>query len=159
MLPEQIRKFADFFSRLPSIGPRQAIRLGFHLVNAGKNEINNIEEAVRNLKRLKPCSHCFFVHETSGNLCPICSNEIRNKKVIAIVEKETDVVSIEKTGKFNGRYLVLGGLAKDGLLAPHQKLRLENLTDSIQREFGQAEEIILAVNPTTFGDFTASLLT
>lgn len=78
--------------------------------------------------------------------------------MIAIVEKETDLMSIEKAKKFLGRYLVLGDIGKDGILDPEQKLRLNHLKATVQKNFGQAEEIILALNPTTLGDIEASLL-
>lgn len=159
LIPEPIKRFSEIFSKLPSIGPRQALRLAFHLVNAGKNEINSLEEAANGLKSIKTCGQCFFIHQTNHNFCPICADGNRNKKIIAVVEKETDLVSLEKTKRFHGNYLVLGGLVKDGLLSSNQKLRLKNLTARIQNDLaGQADEIILAVNPTTFGDFTAALI-
>lgn len=156
MLPQPIRNFIEIVSKLPSIGPRLATRLAFHLINGGKNEIENLEKAVADLKKLKTCERCFFVY--TGN-CPICSDKNRTRETLAIVEKETDLISLEKTGKFNGQYLVLGGLAKNGVLDPKQRLRLKNLAERIKKEFGgQIKEIIIALNPTTFGDFTSSLI-
>ena len=77
---------------------------------------------------------------------------------VAIVEKETDLISLEKTGKFRGQYLVLGGLAKNGELNPNQRLRLKSLAERIKKELnGQVKEIIIGLSPTTFGDFTGSL--
>jgi recombination protein RecR len=76
-----------------------------------------------------------------------------------IVEKETDLLSLENAGKFTGKYLVLGEIAKTGILESWQKLRLQNLKSIIQKEMqGKAEEIILALNPTSMGDFNASAL-
>jgi recombination protein RecR len=156
MLPQPIKNFIEIVSKLPSIGPRLATRLAFHLINSGKNEIENLEKAVNGLKQLKTCDRCFFIYTES---CPICSDKNRNKDVIAIVEKETDFISLEKTGKFNGQYLVLGGLAKNGVLNPKQRLRLKNLAERIKKESsGQVKEIIIALSPTTFGDFTSSLI-
>ena len=156
MLPQPIKNFIEIVSKLPSIGPRQATRLAFYLINSGKNEIENLEKAVDDLKRLKTCERCFFIYTES---CPICSDKNRNKEVIAIVEKETDLISLEKTGKFNGQYLILGGLAKNGVLDPNQRLRLKNLAERIKKEFGgSVKEIIIALNPTTFGDFTGTLI-
>jgi len=156
MFPEPIKNFIEIFSKLPSIGPRLATRLAFYLVNSGKNEVENLEKSIGNLKRIKTCERCFFVYAEN---CPICSNKNRNKDIIAIVEKETDLVSLEKTGKFNGQYLILGGLAKNGELDPKQRLRLKSLAERIKKEpGGKVKEIIIALNPTTFGDFTASLI-
>ncbi len=67
-------------------------------------------------------------------------------------------MSIEKTGKFKGRYLIIGDLAKTGLLESEQKLRLNNLKNWIKKELGEAEEIIIALNPTTYGDLNAKVL-
>ena len=156
MLPEPLKNFIEIFSKLPSIGPRLATRLSFYLVDSGKNEIENLEKSISNLKKLKTCERCFFIYTDS---CPICSNRNRIKDIIAIVEKETDLISLEKTGKFNGQYLVLGGLAKNGELNPNQRLRLKSLAERIKKELnGQAKEIIIALSPTTFGDFTGSLI-
>ncbi|MFA5084521.1 MAG: recombination mediator RecR [Candidatus Paceibacterota bacterium] len=156
MFPEPVKNFIEIFSKLPSIGPRLATRLAFYLTNSGKNEIENLEKSVGNLKKLKTCERCFFIYTDS---CPICSNKNRSKDIIAIVEKETDLISLEKTGKFNGQYLILGGLAKNGELDPKQRLRLRSLAERIKKESGgQIKEIIIALSPTTFGDFTASLI-
>jgi recombination protein RecR len=77
-----------------------------------------------------------------------------------IVKKETDLLSLENTGKFKGRYFTLGNISKTGLLEEWQKLRLKSLKNFIQKELnGVAEEIILAFNPTSAGDFHASLIT
>ncbi len=171
MLPEPIKNFIEIFSKLPSIGPRLATRLSFYLVNSGKNEIENLEKSISNLKKLKTCERCFFIYTDN---CPICSDKNRVKDIIAIVEKETDLISLEKTGKFHGQYLVLGGLAKNGELNPNQRLRIKSLAERIKKEFpstsgeqsrttgsgqnGKAKEIIIALSPTTFGDFTGSLI-
>lgn len=167
-LPESIKNLADELGELPSIGPRQAMRLAFYLVSRGENYVKNLSEAVKGLTRIKTCERCFFVHQNSGNLCDICKNPARRKDIIMLVEKETDLLSVENTGKWNGRYLVLGEIPKTGLLDDQQKLRLQNLKAFIEKELGgtsiasgrgRAEEIILGFNPTSVGDFHASMLT
>jgi len=158
MLPESIKNFIESFSKLPSVGPRLATRLSFYLVNSGNNEIENLEKSLANLKRIKTCQQCFFIYDET-RACPVCSGKNRNKQIIAIVEKETDLISLEKTGKFNGQYLVLGGLAKSGELDPQKRLRLKSLGERIKKEpGGQIQEIIIALSPTTFGDFTSELV-
>ena len=96
MLPEPIQNFIDVFSRLPSIGPRQATRLAFKFVAEGKNKIEQISDAVSNLKQMKICSNCFFVHSNRESLCDICRDQNRDKKTIMIIEKETDLISLER---------------------------------------------------------------
>ncbi len=158
MLPEPIKKFIEIFSILPGIGIRQATRLAFKLINSGRNKIEETAEAVSDLKYLKICAQCFFVHQNKDSLCDICRDSNRRQNIIAIVEKETDLISLERTRKFKGRYLVLGELTKTGVLESVQKLRLNHLKNWIKKEFGQAEEIIIAINPTTFGDLNASMI-
>lgn len=158
MLSEPIKKFIEIFSVLPGIGIRQATRLAFKLINSGRNKIEETAEAVSDLKYLKICAQCFFVHQNKDSLCDICRDSNRRQNIIAVVEKETDLISLERTRKFKGRYLVLGELTKTGVLESVQKLRLNYLKNWIKKEFGQAEEIIIAINPTTYGDLNASMI-
>lgn len=150
MLPEPIKKFIDVFAQLPSIGPRQAMRLAFYLTSLGQSSLLEVAQAIDQLKHLKPCPKCFFI---SLNGCPICSNQNRNKKIVAIVEKETDLISLEKTRKFKGIYLVLGELNKIGVLSPEQKLKLNHLKSK-----APLDEVVLAINPTSYGDMNAALI-
>ena len=169
-LPEAINKLAEKLSLLPSIGPRQATRLAFYLVGRGAENIRSLAEDIDELRKIKICERCFFVHQNSDSLCDICKNVSRRQDIIMVVEKETDLMSLENTGKFNGRYFILGPIPKTGLLTDWQKLRLQSLKNFIEKSLsgnppspaataGKAEEIILAFNPTTLGDFHASLLT
>lgn len=167
MLPDPIKQFTAVFSKLPSIGPRQATRLAFYVAGLGKTKIREISETIAMLADLTTCSRCFRVHAGSGKLCNVCSDPTRNKSLIAIIEKETDLISLEKTKKFNGWYLLIGELHKTGELEPEQKLRLASLKTFIKKECGgqspstssgRADEIILAVNPTVYGDLNAALL-
>jgi len=159
MFPQQIKNFIESFSGLPGIGPRQATRLAFKLISGGKNKIEELARAVYELKNLKICSNCFFIHSNADPFCEICKNPNRRKDIIMIVEKETDLISLERPKKFNGRYLILGELSKNGILESGEKLRLNNLKNFINKELnGQAEEIIIATNPTTYGDLNASII-
>ncbi|MBI5306701.1 recombination protein RecR [Candidatus Wolfebacteria bacterium] len=159
MTPNCIKNFIDVFSGLPGIGPRQATRLAFKLIAGGKNKIEETARAVLELKNLKLCSQCFFIHSGADMLCDICKNPNRKKNIIMIIEKETDIISLERPKKYNGRYLVLGELTKSGILESIQKLRLNNLKTFIAKELNsQAEEIIIATNPTTHGDLNAMII-
>ncbi|MEK7193616.1 MAG: toprim domain-containing protein [Patescibacteria group bacterium] len=159
-LPEPMKRLAERLAELPSIGPRQAIRLAFYLVNEGPDTIHGLASDLENLKRIKICERCFFIHQNSGTLCSICNDPKRNHGLIALVEKETDLISIENTRRFNGRYLILDTISKTGILDEAQKLKIQNLKSFIQKNLGgQAEEILLAFNPTSHGDFHASLIT
>ncbi len=158
-LPEPLRRLADQLAELPSIGPRQAIRLAFHLAHQGANTVDSLARDIASLANIKTCAQCFFLHEQQGVLCAICANPKRNQGIIAIVEKETDLISIENTNQFPGRYLIAGAIPKTGILDDWQKLRLQHLKAVIDKDLGgQAEELILAFNPTAGGNFAASLI-
>lgn len=158
-IPEPIRGFVDAFSGLPGIGPRQAIRLAFHIIEKGKNFNIKLSRAATSLVDLKPCAECFYVQSADNNLCEICSDGKRNKKIIAVVEKPTDLLSIENTKKFEGVYFVIGDLRKTGILDTEQKLRLNALKARIEKKLGgKAEEIIIAINPTSYGDLNAAVI-
>jgi recombination protein RecR len=159
MLPEPIKNFIEVFSALPSIGARQATRLAFRLLGSGKAKIEEMEKAIGSLKSVKLCSNCFFIHSNRSELCNICEDQSRNQNIIAVVEKEIDLISLERAKKFKGRYLVLGELFKTGELDSHQKLRLNHLKGLIKKQGKKAEEIIIAVNPTTYGDLNALTIT
>ncbi len=150
MLPEPIKKFVDSFAKLPGIGPRQATRLAYYIANLGKNEVFEISKSVSSLGELSGCRLCFLT-TPNQDICSICSDPSRDQSLIAIVEKETDLISLEKTKKFNGRYLVLGDLKKDGILNALQKLRLKTIQN--------ASEVILAISPTTYGDLNSTIIT
>ena len=158
-IPKLIRPFVDTFSKFPGIGPRQAIRLAFYLIGKGAGYQEEVIRAFSDLKNVKVCKQCFYIHENKSGLCEFCEDEHRDQSIIAVVEKETDVLSIENTGKFNGRYLVLGDIRKTGILGTDQKLRLQSLKKWIEKEHkGKAEEIIVAISPTTEGDIIAGFV-
>lgn len=158
-LPPSIKRLVDRLSDLPSIGPRQAIRLVFYLIGHGKESIRGLAQDIEDLGKIKICERCFFIHQNSGNLCDVCGNKNRRQNIIMIVEKETDYISLENTGKFVGRYLILGQIPKTGILEEWHKLRIKNLKSFIEKELGgQAEEIIIAFNPSSVGDYNADVV-
>jgi len=160
--PRAIEQFIEAFSKLPSIGPRQATRLAFYLINLGKAEIKHLSSALGSLQNVDVCKQCFFISESKSNskgLCDICSDLGRKPGTIMIVEKETDLLSVEKTSKFNGRYMIIGDLNRNGSVDASQRLRISALKKQIQDDLsGSASEIIIGLNPTTIGDLTASII-
>ncbi|MBM3257196.1 MAG: recombination protein RecR [Candidatus Liptonbacteria bacterium] len=158
-LPESIRLFIEKLSELPSLGPRQATRVAFYLLRTGENNIKELGDAIHGMRKIRTCARCFFVHQNEDGLCEICRDPRRVSNIIMLVEKETDLMSLESTAKFKGKYLILGEIPKTGVLEGWQKLRLQNLKSLIQKEMnGRAEEIIVALNPTSVGDFNAATL-
>lgn len=150
----------EIFSKLPSIGQRQAFRLAFYLTR--KKEVNQeLLEALKGLKEnLEICRQCFLPFEKNNHsLCPICLDPSRKKEQICIVEKEIDAFSIEKTKKYRGTYHVLGNLIDPTDPKTYQTLKIEVLEKRIKNLPQKiAEEIIIALNPTTEGDLTAMFL-
>lgn len=165
-----IQKLIDLFSKFPTVGPRTAARFIFYLVKIPQKEFDDFINSLKNLKEsIKNCSFCFNPFDSKQtqnqqNLCPICSNNSRDKTLLCIVEKETDLVSIEKTKKYQGLYFILGGTVSSFKKSDIEKLRTKELEERIKSpsNFGisntQFQEIILAINPTTEGEATSLYL-
>jgi len=163
MYPKPIKNFIDKFSRLPSIGPRQAARLAFWLLNGEKNIREDLKKALEGLgKEIKTCQSCYFAIENNGdNKCHFCDNPSRDHKTICVIEKETDLATIEKSGGYKGLYHVLGGLfsALDTAIPKNLKIpELINRIESKKNGDKKVEEVILALSPTHEGDLTAHYL-
>jgi recombination protein RecR len=127
------------------------------LISQNDQEIEELIQAIKNVKKIKTCHWCFNRFEGEKELCEICSNPSRDKSLICIVEKETDLESIEKIKKYQGFYFILGGtvsmLKKDDI----NKLRIKELEKRIQNH-PEIKEVILALNPTTEGEATSLYL-
>jgi recombination protein RecR len=159
MLPSTIQKFVELVAKFPSIGKRQAFRLAFYLTRNKEIRQKLLIILAELEKNIKICEQCFLPFEGSGRLCNICDDKSRRKDLICVVEKETDVFSIENTNQFKGVYHILGQLIDPNNLESYQKLHIEKLQKRIQELPNKmAEEIILALNPTTEGDLTAMYL-
>jgi len=173
MYSPSIQKLIDIFSKFPTVGQRTAGRFVFYLIKLPDEEINQIIKSIEELKTgIKLCEFCFNPFETTQveaanvgkNLCQICRNDARNKKILCIVEKETDLVSIENIKEYKGLYFILGGtvsaLKKENL----DKLRVQELLERIRNPFIHGittpgfDEIIVATNSTTEGEATALFL-
>lgn len=142
-------------SKLPTIGPKTAARLVFHLLNRPRHEAQSLAEAILSVKdHVRFCSVCFSL--TEQDPCEFCTDDARDAKTICVVADAKDVYAIERTGAFKGRYHVLGGLISpmDGI-GPAQ-LHLKELVERIGHE--SPREIILATNPNAEGEATALYL-
>lgn len=155
MLPKPIQILIDYFTKLPSVGPRQAARFVFHLLGQPKEDLANFALAISNLKNnLKKCSLCFrTMEEEEGTLCLICKNPKRDKSLICIVEKDTDIGPIEKTREYQGLYHILGRAIDPLNKKSVQMMHLKELTERVKKE--KPKEIIIATSPTTEGSTTA----
>lgn len=159
MYPAPIQNLIHLFSKLPSIGPRQAARLVFHLLNESPENLENLGGAIANLKsRIDVCPVCFKTAETGGEkkiICKICSDANRERHIIAVVEKESDLVALEKTRKYGGLYHILNGVISPLDGKGPEKIRVKELLWRVKNSEPKIKEVILATNPTTEGDATA----
>ena len=150
-----IQDLIDELGRLPGIGPKSAQRIAFHIIQSEKVDISRLVDVLRTVKeKVKFCSECGNLSEEE--LCRICRDERRDKNVICVVEESKDVIAIEKTREFRGKYHVLGGAISpiDGV-GPEQ-LRIKELLTRLQS--ADIEEVIIATDPNLEGEATATYL-
>jgi recombination protein RecR len=141
--------------KLPGIGPKSAQRLAFHVLRGSSEEARQLAEAILDVKeRITACGECH--NFTDQPLCDICRNERRDRQVLCVVAEPRDLLALERTNEFGGRYHVLGGVISPLEGIGPEMLRVRELLDRIQRD--QVRELILATNPTVEGDTTAMYL-
>jgi len=155
-MSNSIKRLTDLFSRFPTIGPRTAGRFVYYLISQPKEITDELIGAILELKKnIKICALCFDSFEGSDSLCHICQDTQRSKNILCIVEKETDLLSIENTKKYKGLYFILGGTITarkpDGA-----HLRFDALKNRIKN--GNFSEIIIAINSTPEGKSTSVLV-
>jgi recombination protein RecR len=150
-----VQALIDELGRLPGIGPKSAQRIAFHLLKLPADDANRLAHAIREAKeKVRFCERCFNVAE--GSLCPICSDDRRDPTILCVVEESRDIVAIEKTGEFRGRYhVLLGAMNPLEGIGPEQ-LKVRELVARIEPE--GVEEIIVCTNPNTEGEVTAMYL-
>ena len=150
-----VQSLIDELGRLPGIGPKSAQRIAFHLLKVSSDDANRLGTAIREAKeRVRFCDRCFNVAE--GPLCPICADDRRDSSVLCVVEESRDIVAIERTGEFRGRYhVLLGAMSPLEGIGPEQ-LKIRELLTWIGPE--GVEEVIVCTNPNTEGEVTAMYL-
>ncbi len=142
-------------SKLPSIGPRSAQRIAFHIIRGRQEDALGLAEALREVKeRIKPCRRCFNL--TEAEECQICRDPRRDQSAICVVEDPYDIGPIERTGEYRGLYHVLGGALSplDGV--EPEDLRVAELFGRIEKE--EIQELVIATNPNTTGEATAMFI-
>jgi len=147
-----IERLIEELKRLPGIGPRSAERIAFHILRTPEEEAMELARAIRDVKkRLRPCRECFNV--TEGVLCRICADPRRDPSTICVVEQLRDLLAIERSGVYRGRYHVLMGALSPLEGITEKDLTVDRLVERV--EAGGVREVILATNPTLEGDNTA----
>ena len=150
-----IQELIDELGRLPGVGPKSAQRIAFHIIQSERVDVNRLVEVLTLVKeRVKFCAQCFNIAEEE--LCKICRDVRRDDSLICIVEESKDVVAIERTREFRGKYHVLGGAISpiDGI-GPEQ-LKIRELLTRLADE--RIKEIIIATDPNLEGEATATYL-
>lgn len=151
-----VQDLIDEFARLPGVGPKGASRIAFYLLNTDRADVERLGTLLQEVRdKVRFCSVCFNV--ASSDLCRVCNDTRRDQTVICVVEEPKDVLAVERTREFRGRYHVLGGSINpiDGI-GPDD-LRISELLKRLSD--GTIAEIILATDPNLVGEATATYLT
>lgn len=150
--PPPITRLIEAFHRLPGIGPKSAQRLAFHLLRVSPEEALELANAVREVKeKIRFCSVCLNI--TESDPCSLCADTQRDLSMVCVVEQALDILAIERTNAFHGRYHVLHGVLNpmEGIGPEH--IHVRELLDRVKD--GVVTEVIMATNPTLEGEATA----
>jgi recombination protein RecR len=157
VLPRAVGRLIEALSRLPGIGPKTASRLTYHLLRASEGESLELAEALRSMRaETKLCSVCFNITDRVVDPCGVCRDDSRRSDLICVVESPLDVLALERTESFRGRYHVLHGAISPVEGIGPEDLKLAELVARIAA--GGVDEVILATNPTLEGEATAMYL-
>ncbi|HSG80167.1 MAG TPA: recombination mediator RecR [Acidimicrobiia bacterium] len=155
MFEAPVQRLIDELARLPGVGRKSAQRMAFHLLNVELEDARRLAAAIVEMReRVRHCSRCFNI--TDAEECSICRDLRRDPKIVCVVERAQDIVVVERSQEFTGRYHVLGGAISpiEGI-GPDQ-LHVRELVARVENE--HLEEVIVATNPTVEGDTTALYL-
>jgi len=146
----------EALTKLPGVGKKTASRLAFHILRSSLSDAQELARAILNVKeKIRFCSTCFNL--TDENPCRICQDEHRTREILCVVEGPNDLIAIENTGVFNGRYHVLHGTISPLEGIGPDDIKIKELVERFQN--GGISEVILATNPTVEGGTTALYLT
>jgi len=151
-IPQSVTQLIEAFSRLPGVGPKTASRLTYYLLRAPDELSQTLADALADLKsKTRYCSVCFNI--TEQDPCPICRDESRDASQVVVVEEPLDVLAVERTGAYDGRYHVLHGAISPVEGIGPEDLKIRELLARV--EGGEVREVIIATNPGMEGDATA----
>ena len=150
-----VQELIDELGRLPGVGPKSAQRIAFHILEADPEDMKRLSDAIRAVKeRVKFCSICFNVSEQ--DTCSICRDTRRDETALCVVEESKDVMAVERTRSFRGRYHVLGGAINPIAGIGPDQLHIRELLNRLSDD--RIEEIIIATDPNLEGEATATYL-
>jgi recombination protein RecR len=160
LLIEPVARLIEAFARLPGVGPKTAQRLTYHLLRAPEGEARALAAALVAVReQVVYCQSCFNI--STDVLCPICADPSRDERRVCVVEEPLDVLAIERTGAFRGRYHVLHGAISPMDGVGPDRLRIRELLERASQRSADGEpyeEVVLATNPTLEGEATAMYL-
>ena len=152
VLPQPVQRLINELSRLPGVGPKSAARLTFHLLRSADDQALDLAQALQDLiERTKFCTVCFNITEELP--CPLCQDDTRDPTLLCVVEEPLDVLAIERSRAYNGRYHVLHGAISPVEGVGPEDLRVAELVERVEQ--GSFRELILATNPTLEGESTS----
>lgn len=150
--PNSLNNLIESFKKLPSIGEKSAERLAFAVMNMDKEESDLFAKAIEEVKiKIKRCNICGNI--TENDICDICKNKDRDSKVICVVKDPKDIISLEKTGSYNGKYHVLNGLISPLDGKGPDDITIDKLLKRVKEE--EIKEVILAISSTLEGETTS----
>jgi len=156
ILPRSLQNLIAEFEKLPGIGPKSAARMAYYMLRAPESESKKLSMVLGRLKsEVTTCKECFNVSES--DICIVCRDESRDSKLLCVVEEPLDVVAIEKSGAYKGRYHVLGGVISPINGIGPEELRMKELIKRIKSD-SQIKELIIGTNPNLEGEATAMYL-
>ena len=157
LLPDSLQSLINALERLPGIGPKSASRLAFYFLRAPEEVSQDLASALANLKaNTTLCQECFNITEAGRERCEICESAQRDASLVCVVEEALDVLALERTGGYKGKYHVLQGVLSPIEGIGPDDLKIKQLIARVGR--GEIQEVILATNPSMEGDATALYL-
>ena len=157
LLPESLQSLINALERLPGIGPKSASRLAFYFLRAPEEISQDLASALASLKaNTTLCQECFNITEAGRERCEICESAQRDASLVCVVEEALDVLALERTGGYKGKYHVLQGVLSPIEGISPEDLKIKQLIGRVGQ--GEIREVILATNPSMEGDATALYL-
>jgi recombination protein RecR len=157
LLPESLQSLINALERLPGIGPKSASRLAFYFLRAPDEVAQDLASALADLKANTAfCQECFNITQAGRERCEICESTQRDGSLVCVVEEALDVVALERTDGFHGKYHVLQGVLSPIEGIGPDDLKIKDLVGRVSK--GEIKEVILATNPSMEGDATALYL-
>ena len=158
---DSLRKLEEIFAHFPGIGPRQAKRFVYYLLNKSPAFIGEftklVDEVKKSASQCPECHRIFIGRSTAGKICSICSDHARDGSTLMIVARDSDFETVERSGAYHGLYFILGGTVPILDKEPDKRIRLQKLLERVS-EIKDLKEIILSLNATPDGEHTANIV-